>query len=118
MSRDKKQNNLVTLDDAERALSLALRTGANLFPKSFGDVDSIIEEVDLDIVSSPDLNKFRESLRNRPGIQIPRLPSNAARGEEGVVEDLRAARNGDKLTEDILERMHAHREAAEREQLG
>lgn len=117
MSPDKKLN-IITLEDAERALSVALHTGAELFPKSVDDVEGIIKAVDLNKVASPDLNRFRESLRNRPALQVPRLPANVTRPEEEVVEDLRAARNGNKLTKHILERMHAHREAAEKEQLG
>jgi hypothetical protein len=118
MSLDEKRNEQITLQDAEEALRATLRNSANLFPKTLEDVENILKQVDIRKVTSPDLNKFRVSLRRRPAAQIPRLPAIAQRPEEDVVEDLRAARNGNKLSNEVLARMRADREAAEKEELG
>lgn len=117
MSRDTKRNEQITLQDAEEALRAALRKSADLFPKSLQDVENIIETVDTRKVPSPDLNKFRVSLRQRPPVQVPRLPAIAQRAEDEVVEDLRAARNGNAIAPEILRRMKTDREAAERRKL-
>jgi hypothetical protein len=112
-----KQNKIVTLKEAEQALSVALRDAGKLFPQTKSDVEKIVEEVDTDRVASPDLNKFRVSLRHRSPIRVPRLPPDVRRPEEEVVADLRAARNGNEIPENIFQRMRADREAAEKEQL-
>jgi hypothetical protein len=118
MSHHRKQNKQITLQEAEEALRVTLRRNADIFPRSLEDIENIIESVDIRKVPSPDLNKFRVSLRQRTRVQTPRLPTIARRPEEEVVEDLRAARNGNEISSEMLERMRTDREAAEKQQLG
>lgn len=117
MRQNTKPNEQPTLQDAEEALRAALRFNAALFPRSLDDVENIVESVDTTKVPSPDLNKFRVLLRQRGPFQIPRLPTIAQRAEEDVVADLRAARNGNEIPDEVLQRMQVDREEAEKRQL-
>jgi hypothetical protein len=117
MIPNKKRKEHNALQDLEDALRAVLRKSGDLFPETLADVQNILERVDISKVPSPDLNKFRVLLRSRQSIQVPRLPEVARRPEEDVVAELRAARNGNEISAETLERMRADREAAERKQL-
>ena len=117
MRQNTKRDEQLTLQDAEEALRAALRHNAAGFPQSLEDVENIIAGVEITKVPSPDLNKFRVLLRRHAPFQIPRLPAIAQRPEDDVVADLRAARNGNEIPNEVLQRMQADREEAEKRQL-
>ena len=99
------------LSDAEfeAALLSALRAAGNLFPESEEDIADLEARLDMNGVPTPDVEKFRELLRELP-VKIVRLPHAAKLISCEVQENLAmAARNGSKIGEEVQKRMQTDR---------
>jgi hypothetical protein len=99
----------------EAALHAALRDEGCFFPTNAEEVASLEESMDMDGVPTPDMEKFRQMLRQKTE-KIVELPSTAKLTCSEVNQNLEnlamAARNGGEITDEVRKRMEADRSRA------
>jgi len=96
----------------EAALHSALRAAGHFFPESEKDIASLEATMKMDGVPTPDIERFRQLLRESTE-KIVRLPNTAKVTSCEIQENLAmAARNGGKISEEVRKRMDADRAKA------